>query len=248
MDGQRERLVVGAALVRGGRVLAARRTAPPEAAGRWELPGGKVEAGETPGDALVREVAEELGCEVEVVAWLRPLTGQASGPAAGAAGATADGVAVRPGLTLRVATARLVRGEPEPGEHDLLAWVGPDELDDLDWLEPDRPFLPELRHVLLTAPVASARAVFFSDDDARAVERRLRADGYDAHVERERLAGEDDDEDHPWAVVTDAPVFVLDVLCDEHDGWLDEGLDAPDAPPAPPLDLPSAPRRIKKPQ
>ena len=60
--------VVGAAIVRDGRVLAARRTAPPEAAGRWELPGGKVESGETPDAALVREVAEELGCTVAVTA------------------------------------------------------------------------------------------------------------------------------------------------------------------------------------
>ena len=44
-------LVVGAAIVRDGRVLAARRTTPPGAAGRWELPGGKVEPGESPDEA-----------------------------------------------------------------------------------------------------------------------------------------------------------------------------------------------------
>ncbi len=63
-------LVVGAALVRQQTLLAARRTTPPEAAGRWELPGGKVEAGESPDDALVREIAEELGCRVRVEWWL----------------------------------------------------------------------------------------------------------------------------------------------------------------------------------
>ena len=41
-------------------------------------------------------------------------------------------------------------------------------------------------------------------------------------MERERLAGEDDDEDHPWAVVGDAPAFVFEMLVDEYDGWLDE--------------------------
>ena len=90
------------------------------------------------------------------------------------------------------------------------------------------------------------RGIFFDEDDAIAVARRLVADGYDARVERERLAGEDDDEDHPWAVLTDAPEFVLDVLVDEHDGWLDFG-EAP-APTRPPLDLPSAPRTLKRPQ
>ena len=46
---QADVLVVGAAVVRHGRVLATRRTNPPEAAGMWEFPGGKVEPGEEPG-------------------------------------------------------------------------------------------------------------------------------------------------------------------------------------------------------
>ena len=58
--------MVGAAVLRDGRVLAARRTAPAAAAGRWELPGGKVEPGESPAEALVREVREECGVECEV--------------------------------------------------------------------------------------------------------------------------------------------------------------------------------------
>ena len=88
------------------------------------------------------------------------------------------------------------------------------------------------------------RAIFCDEDDAQAVVARLRADGFDARVERERLAGEDDDEDHPWAVVSDAPGLMLEVLVDAHDGWLDEGEEQ--GPPLPPLDLPASPRRIKK--
>lgn len=96
------------------------------------------------------------------------------------------------------------------------------------------------------------RAIFFDEDDARAVVARLRADGFEADVARERLAGEDDDEDHPWAVLSDAPAFMLEVLVDTHDGWLDEE-DGPDEaggaglPAPPPLILPTAPRRIKRP-
>jgi hypothetical protein len=94
------------------------------------------------------------------------------------------------------------------------------------------------------------RAIFFDEDDARAVVTRLRADGFEADVARERLAGEDDDEDHPWAVLSDAPAFMLEVLVDTHDGWLDEG-EVPDAggalPAPPPVHLPTAPRRIKRP-
>jgi 8-oxo-dGTP diphosphatase len=125
-------LVVGAAIVRGGRLLAARRTTPAVAAGRWELPGGKVEAGESPGDALVREIREELGCGITIDRWLdgdQPI------------GTT---------HVLRVAACRLADGEPGPGDdHDELRWLPPDRLDEVDWLEPDRPFLPAVRGRLL---------------------------------------------------------------------------------------------------
>ncbi|MFC5177414.1 NUDIX domain-containing protein [Nocardioides taihuensis] len=124
--------VVGAALVRDGRVLAARRTRPAAAAGRWELPGGKVEPGESAAQALVRELHEELGCTVEVVGWL-------------------DGAAPIGGThELTVAHARLLEGEPAIREdgHDAVRWLCVDELGEVDWLEPDRPFLPELADLL----------------------------------------------------------------------------------------------------
>lgn len=221
--------VVGAAIVRAGRVLATRRTTPAELAGRWELPGGKVEPGELPGDALEREIAEELRCSIEVTAWL--------------SGAQAIGETHE----LRVATARLTSGEPDPVEHDAVRWLGPDELTNVDWLEPDRPFLAELAHVLRTSPGTVLRAILFDEDDATAVLTRLRADGYDAWLERERLAGEDDDEDHPWAVLSDAPEMLLELLVDDHDGWLDRGDGEHDASaPGSPLELPTQPRRIKR--
>ena len=88
------------------------------------------------------------------------------------------------------------------------------------------------------------RAIFFEEDDARQVVGRLVANGFEARAERERLSGEDDDEGHPWAVVTDAPDFMVELMVDEHDGWLDTETDAPSAPP---LVLPTAPKRIKKP-
>jgi 8-oxo-dGTP diphosphatase len=224
------RLVVGAAIVRAGRVLAARRTTPPALAGGWEFPGGKVEPGEGADHALVREVAEELGCTVEVTGWLTPT------------------VPVTDALALRVATARLVEGEPDPAEHDAVRWLAAGELDDVDWLPADRPFLPEL-DVLLGELAARPRAILFDEDAAAAAAARLRGDGWDVEVVRERYSGEDDDEDHPWAVLTDAPGLVLELLVDEYDGWLDtEGAGGPaGGPPPPPLDLPTAPRRIKRP-
>lgn len=96
--------------------------------------------------------------------------------------------------------------------------------------------------------MAGVRAIFFDEDDARAVVARLRRDGFDASLSRERLAGEDDDEDHPWAVESDAPAFLLEVLVDEHDGWLDVEPVVPTPPAArAPIDLPTAPRRVKRP-
>lgn len=112
--------------MRDGRVLAARRTFPADAAGRWEFPGGKVELGETPEAALVREVAEELGCEITVSHWL---PGE---------------VAIGDRHVLTVAVAALVAGEPVPSEHDAVRWLGAGELAGVDWLEPDRPFLEHL--------------------------------------------------------------------------------------------------------
>ncbi len=85
------------------------------------------------------------------------------------------------------------------------------------------------------------RGIFFDAEDARAVADRLLAEGWSAEVVRERLAGEDDEEAHPWAVLSDAPEAVLDPLVDRHDGWLD--VDEPEAPRVVPPELPSQPRR-----
>ncbi|WP_036565116.1 (deoxy)nucleoside triphosphate pyrophosphohydrolase [Nocardioides halotolerans] len=126
------RVVVGAAIVRDGRVLAARRTAPAAAAGRWELPGGKVEPGETDDASLVREVREELGLRITVERWLE---GEAP---------------IGETHLLRVAVATADDGEPVPTEHDAVRWLGADELGEVDWLEPDRPFLAELSALIST--------------------------------------------------------------------------------------------------
>jgi 8-oxo-dGTP diphosphatase len=128
-------LVVGVALVHDQRVLAARRSYPAAAAGRWELPGGKVRPGEAAEAAAAREIAEELGCGVCVTGWLEPE------------------VEVGDGLVLRVATAVLVDGEPVPraGEHDAVRWLRHDQLDEPDWLDADRPFTAVLGNALGSA-------------------------------------------------------------------------------------------------
>lgn len=125
-------LVVGVALERAGRVLAARRCYPDDLAGRWEFPGGKVAPGEDPTRTAAREITEELGCTIRVTGWLSART------------------LIRPELELRVARAVVVSGEPvpRPGEHDAVRWLALAELDAVDWLEADRPFVAELTSVL----------------------------------------------------------------------------------------------------
>ncbi|MET0998692.1 MAG: (deoxy)nucleoside triphosphate pyrophosphohydrolase, partial [Marmoricola sp.] len=65
------------------------------------------------------------------------------------------------------------------------------------------------------------RGVFFDEEHARAAAARLAQDGFEATCRRQRFAGEDDDEDHPWVVATDAPVVLLELLVEEYDGWLE---------------------------
>ncbi|KRB76948.1 hypothetical protein ASE01_09260 [Nocardioides sp. Root190] len=97
------------------------------------------------------------------------------------------------------------------------------------------------------------RGIFFDEEHARSAALALVRGGYEAEVVRERLAGEDDDEDHPWAVLTDAPEIQLDMLVEMYDGWLDD--DEPDDAPAVPatkagfaLPLPDQPKRVKRPE
>jgi 8-oxo-dGTP diphosphatase len=129
---QSPRVIVAAIIIAGGRVLACERSAPPEVAGRWEFPGGKVEPGETDQEALARECAEELGVRVGV--------GERFGPDV----PLAHGRAV-----LRVFRVMLLDGDqPQALEHTAMRWLSPDELNTVPWLPADRPIVRELRQRL----------------------------------------------------------------------------------------------------
>ncbi|MFF4877960.1 MULTISPECIES: (deoxy)nucleoside triphosphate pyrophosphohydrolase [unclassified Micromonospora] len=134
--GQAERrdlkVIVGAAIIRDGRVLACARSAPPEVAGMWEFPGGKVEPGEAEIDALIRECSEELAVRVEI------------GDRVGRDVRMAHGRSV-----LKVYAARLLDGdEPQALEHSAMRWLSAAELDSVTWLPADAPIVAALRPVL----------------------------------------------------------------------------------------------------
>jgi 8-oxo-dGTP diphosphatase len=131
-DRREPKVVVGAAIIVDGRVLGCARSAPPEVAGRWEFPGGKVEPGETDTAALIRECAEELDVRVEI------------GARVGRDVRMAHGRSV-----LRVYVARLLHGDqPKALEHSELRWLSADELDSVPWLPADVPIVAALRPLL----------------------------------------------------------------------------------------------------
>ncbi|HEV8238887.1 MAG TPA: (deoxy)nucleoside triphosphate pyrophosphohydrolase [Thermoanaerobaculia bacterium] len=135
-SGGREVLVVGAAIVRDGRCLAAQRGPAMRLPGKWEFPGGKVEEGEDPRAALAREVREELGLEIAV--------GELLGTGRDGGGDAGGEVAVR----LDVYLATLIGGELSLLEHADVRWLTAAELDAVDWAAADRPLLPLLRERL----------------------------------------------------------------------------------------------------
>ena len=105
-------------------LLAARRAIPASLAGRWEFPGGKVDPGESPEEALHRELREELGVRVG-------LGPELVGPDAGAWRLSASYV-------MRLWLVEVVSGVPEPlVEHDDLRWLGPGQWLELPWLDAD---------------------------------------------------------------------------------------------------------------
>ncbi|MGX6648356.1 (deoxy)nucleoside triphosphate pyrophosphohydrolase [Maricaulaceae bacterium MS644] len=123
-----------------GRVLIARRPEGKAHAGFWEFPGGKIEAGESPEQALIRELREELGIE--------PCE-QCLQPFAFASQPIEDGRA----LLMPLFVCRRWDGFVDPKEGQEIEWVRPDKLSSYTLLPADRPLAAELRDRLTGARV-----------------------------------------------------------------------------------------------
>ncbi len=120
--------VVAAILWRNGRYLAVERPEGKAMAGMWEFPGGKIEPGETAGEALVRELAEELGVTAEQFVFWKEKTH------------------AYPSLRVRLHFfhVREFSGTLEALEGQRMEWVTPDEAQALSFLEADRDIVRDL--------------------------------------------------------------------------------------------------------
>lgn len=120
--------VVAGILKKGPHVLVGQRPKDNTLAGKWEFPGGKIELGETPEQALNRELREELGIEAEIGALKLAITHTYT----------------EIGILILFYEVRYWKGEPKPVHHMKIDWILPEALRDLEIPEANRRILPDL--------------------------------------------------------------------------------------------------------
>ncbi|MGK2877740.1 MAG: (deoxy)nucleoside triphosphate pyrophosphohydrolase [Solirubrobacterales bacterium] len=128
----REINVVGAVIVSDGRVLCAQRGPGGSLAGMWEFPGGKIEENEAPAEALVREIREELHCDVTLDDQITTTSCEYD-----------FGI-----INLTTFYCRLSSGVPQITEHEQFVWAAPGDLDRFDWAPADIPTVEIIRRGL----------------------------------------------------------------------------------------------------
>ena len=125
-------LVVAAVIERNGQILICQRRRDGRHALKWEFPGGKVEPGETPSDALSRELREELAIEAQIGDELhRQDVRYPNGPL----------------LTLLFFGVTEFTGEPRNLQFEQMVWADPRRLIDYDFLEGDLEFIRRIAEI-----------------------------------------------------------------------------------------------------
>jgi 8-oxo-dGTP diphosphatase len=124
--------VVGAVIVHDGTLYCTQRGSG-ALAGKWEFPGGKLEAGESPEQALAREIGEELNCQVDVGDRIMTTRHEYSFAT----------------VVLTTYYCTLRSGQPALSEHQEDAWLPPDALTSLDWAPADIPAVHQIQRDLL---------------------------------------------------------------------------------------------------
>lgn len=157
MPASPSRLVVAAAVLDSlehpTTMLSAARSYPAEHAGQYELPGGKVDPGETPEQALVRELEEELALAVRLGAEVcpPPQLAVSTSPHPDYPGDDAPAWPAMHGYRMRVWLAEPAdpaRGPRQGAAHACVRWVPLTQVEDLPWLPADLPVLARLRALL----------------------------------------------------------------------------------------------------
>lgn len=130
---KREVFVVAGAIVKDGKVFAAQRGNKGKTAFKFEFPGGKIEPGETPEEALARELREELSINVKVHELITSIIDEYDD------------------VILHIDTYRcsLISGIPTLSEHISMAWSDKNELDKLEFSPADKPTLEKIKHLYL---------------------------------------------------------------------------------------------------
>ncbi len=120
--------VVGAVIVEDKKILCAQRGPDKSLPLMWEFPGGKIEAGETPKEALIREIEEEMLCRIEV-------------------GEKVDYTVYEYDfgiVHLTTYLSKITSGELKLTEHEQIKWLAPHEIGKLNWAPADIPAIKKL--------------------------------------------------------------------------------------------------------
>ena len=120
--------VVGAVIIENDKILCAQRGPSKSLPLKWEFPGGKIEEGETPQEALSREIKEEMQCKVEIGGQVEHTVYEYD-----------FGI-----VHLTTYYCKLIEGKPVLTEHASIKWLSPDQLKSLDWAPADIPAIEKL--------------------------------------------------------------------------------------------------------
>ncbi|HFI0447397.1 TPA: (deoxy)nucleoside triphosphate pyrophosphohydrolase [Streptococcus suis] len=115
--------VVAAAIEKDGKIFCARRPEGKSLGGYWEFPGGKLEQGETPEQALIREIKEEFDSEIEIISFINEASYEYN-----------FGI-----VTMKTYRSKLVNGDLTLLEHQDSKWLPIEQLDELEWAPVDIP-------------------------------------------------------------------------------------------------------------
>lgn len=120
--------VVGAIIVENNKILCAQRSPDKSLPLKWEFPGGKIEEGESPEEALRREISEEMNCKIEIGEQVVLTVYEYD-----------FGV-----VHLTTFFCKLIDGKPNLTEHVAIKWLPANELSSLDWAPADIPAVEKL--------------------------------------------------------------------------------------------------------